>query len=145
MGSQDCQDHRTELVDLLEQSIMCLSENANLYKAMQSLKGALAMQNAASIIQAADSLLPQLELIGKLTDAVDKIDPHKMEPAQFKKLRRMRPTKLIEGALAEGKLRERRIILQAKEAATNRLLAYAAFLAAIIALAIPFITHYWLK
>jgi hypothetical protein len=52
------------------------------------------------------------------------------------------PRELVEDAVVEGKLRERRIILQAKEAQTNRFLAYAAIFASIVALSVPFVERF---
>jgi hypothetical protein len=81
----------------------------------------------------------QLDPLAKLQKFVDDLDPHTLSPEKFKELWSKRPNEIIQGAVEAGRLRERRILLQAKEAETNRRLAYAAFFAALAALAVPFI------
>jgi hypothetical protein len=142
------QDRRTELAKLLEQSVEHLSED--LLNEAKPLEEAINTGKVADISQAAQNFLklPQLECIKALTEIEGKIDPHAIEPKQFRELWRKKPEQLIEEGLAEGKYRERRIILDARNLQTNQRLGWVAIIAAVVALSVPFIDHLlslWLK
>ncbi len=83
--------------------------------------------------------MSEFKLIAQLKSAVDKIDPHIIDEVELDRMMRKSPTALAREALLKGELRERRMIIQAKEARTNRWLAFVALIAAGAALAVPFI------
>ena len=89
--------------------------------------------------QQLEPLVKLLEPLAKLQKIVDDLDPHTLSKDEFKKWWSKRPKAISQDAVVSGRLRERRILLQAKEAETNRRLAFAAFFAALVALAVPFI------
>jgi hypothetical protein len=90
-----------------------------------------------------NGLEQQLAPLIKLQKIVDDLDPHTLSEKEFKELWPKSPKRIIQDALEARRLRERRILLQAKEAETNRWLARIAFIAAMIALAVPFIDKAW--
>jgi hypothetical protein len=133
-----------DVVAKLERLIAYLAQGPALRMARERLEAAIETSDPAEISEAAQALREELDVIAWLTKAVETIDPHVLDPAEFKKVWRKWPRVLVKEALVEGKLRERRIILQAKEARTNQLLALAAFAAALAAVAGPFIER-WLS
>src|SRR6266568_1675256 len=142
----DVQPGRPELVASLAQSIEFLSQDEHLQSRRQQLDAAIKSHNPEEVSRIAGELRKQLELISQLTGTLEKIHPHTISRQQFEDLKDKSPTELTEDALILGKMRERRMILQAKDAETNRRLAWAAWaaaiaatLAALIALIVPFI------
>jgi hypothetical protein len=98
------------------------------------------------LVKELEQQLAPLTKLTKLKKIVDALDPHTLTEQEFKKLWRQRPKTIIKDAVVSGRFRERRILLQAKEAETNRKLARTAFVAALVAvlaalitLAVPFI------
>jgi hypothetical protein len=81
----------------------------------------------------------RLAPVAKLQKIVDDLDPHRLSEDEFDELWPQRPKEIIRGAVVSGRLRERRILLQAKEARTNTWLARSAVFAALVALLVPFI------
>jgi hypothetical protein len=126
-----------ELVATLEESIVFLSQDEALQSARERLATAINARDSKDVAEAAQAVLEKLEVITQLTKTLQTLDPHVLEEGQFAKLWEKRPKDLVEEAVVEGKFRERRIILQAKEAETNRLLVRTAIGASVVALAVP--------
>jgi excinuclease UvrABC nuclease subunit len=125
-------------VDALRRAIALLS-GESVRSATMQLQSAVKGGDLEQTAHDAKRLRDELELVADVVETADKMDPHTVDKTAFKKLWRLRPKKLVANALEEGKMRERRMILQAKEAQTNQLLAAAAFLAAIVALVVPYL------
>lgn len=121
-----------ELVAILDRTSIWISASEPTRMAATELEEALAGEDAARTEVAALALSARLELMRKLTDLRDKIDPHVLYPEELKRLRAMDPGDLVDDALLQGRLRERRILVEAMEAATNRLAARIAVGAAIL-------------
>jgi hypothetical protein len=135
----DANSDLVQVVRSLEQSIALLSQSEGVRFAWEQLDAAIKGGDAEAVSEAAEDMVERLNVVSRLTKTVDTIDPHVLELGQFQTLWKKRPKALVQDALVAGKLRERRMLLQAKEAETNRLLAYVAFVASMIALSIPFI------
>jgi len=118
----------------LEQAIIFLSESKDLELLQTQLDTAVREGNPTKATESAQDLAGRLNVIVSLKGTLDKIDPHTIDPKQFQDLKNKKLTELVEDALVEGKYRERRMILQAREAETNQNLAWAAWAAAIAAL-----------
>jgi hypothetical protein len=81
-----------------------------------------------------DAYRSALAELRKLTELRDKIDPHVLTSDELSALRRKRPMEIVEEPLTIGHLRERRILVEAKDAETNHLLVRLTAAASIIAL-----------
>jgi hypothetical protein len=90
-----------------------------------------------SVAGQAEELRTGLKSAMELLDHADKLEPHSLEEAELRALFKKKPSEIAMEALVEGKLRERRMVLQAKEAETNRRAVRVALGAAVIALAVP--------
>jgi hypothetical protein len=135
---------RRKLGDTLEEYVAWLCESEEIRSATAELKAAMDSRDRTKAASAAEKVRQCAKEIEELTKLIDQVDPHVLDQAQVKSLRKLGPTKLVADALHEGKLRERRMLLQAMEADTNRRLAWVAFIAAMVALSIPFI-EWWLR
>ena len=130
---------RRELADTLEEYVAWLCESDEIRSATAELKAAMANRDRMKAASAFGNLRQCWQEIEQLIKLIDQVDPHVLHRAQVRTLRKLGPIKLVEEALDQGKFRERRMLLQAMEAQTNQRLAWAAFLAAMAALAVPFI------
>jgi hypothetical protein len=90
-----------------------------------------------SVAAQAKQLRTGLKSAMELLDHADKLEPHSLEEAELRALFEKKPSELAMEALVKGKLRERRMVLQAKEAETNRRAVRVALGAAVIALVVP--------
>ena len=81
-----------------------------------------------------DSYRSALAKLRELIEFRDKIDPHVLTSDDLSALRRKRPMEIVEEALRIGRLRERRILVEATDAETNHRLARLTAAASIIAL-----------
>ena len=118
-----------KLEELIE--FMCQSVLDELRGAMN----ATLQTDAEKAKQVPPQLRDQLKSIGEIAKILDDIDPHSINKAEFERLKKKRPTELVEDALAIGKLRERRVIIEAKEAEINRKLARWTWIAALAGIA----------
>lgn len=138
---------RRDLSDTLDKYLSWLCDSTETKSATEELKVAMASGDRTKAALAADKLRQPAKEIAELAKRIDQIDPHVLDPAEAKDLRKLGPIRLVEDALHHGKLRERRMLLQAMEAETNRWLAKVAVVAAVIALFIPFLERllkWWL-
>jgi hypothetical protein len=133
--------HSMGLLEELECAVKAWKEHPTLLAAARQLRERATTSEGIDkeTLDLMKQLEQQLDPLAKLQKFVDDLDPHTLSPEKFKELWSKRPNEIIQGAVEAGRLRERRILLQAKEAETNRRLAYAAFFAALAALAVPFI------
>jgi quercetin dioxygenase-like cupin family protein len=142
-ATEEYQSALRDLAKTIGQSVTLLSDSRSVRTASADLRKAVDDGDPVKASDAATDLLARLELIRKLTRAADDIDPHVLAPSELERLWKMEPTELIDDALREGKLRERRIMVEAKEAETNRRLARIAIGAAVgaslVALAVPLV------
>ena len=130
---------RRELAETLDAYVEWLCESDEIRSATTELKEAIANRDRTKAASSAEALRQRANKIEQLLKLVDQVDPHVLDQAQVKTLYEQGPIKLVKDALHQGKFRERRMLLEAIEAQTNQYLAWAAFLAAITALAVPFI------
>jgi hypothetical protein len=106
---------RRDLVAWLEQAIGFLSQSA--LEKLNSATNPMQQTDATKIKRQLDEpMRSELELIGKLAKIMDDIDPHSIKEQDLETLFKKGPSELVKDALVEGKLRERRIIIEAKEA-----------------------------
>jgi hypothetical protein len=122
-------DARRAVAAKLEELIEFLSQSA-----LDELRGAMntiLQTDETKVAQAAPELHSRLELIKELAEFLDKVDPHSIPEREFQELFRKRPTELVEDALVKGKLRERRIMIEAKDAEISRKLLRWTWVAAI--------------
>jgi hypothetical protein len=96
--------------------------------------------NETAVAESVNDLLGRIKLAINLLDAADKLDHHSLPESEVNRLFAMRPRELAKEALRKGEFRERRLVLQAREAETNQRLAITAGCAAIIALIVPFLS-----
>jgi hypothetical protein len=89
-------------------------------------------QDPAALVETYKSALAKLR---ELIELREKIDPHVLTSEELTALRRKPPMEIVEEALKIGRLRERRILVEAKDAETNNWLARLTAAASIIALA----------
>jgi hypothetical protein len=122
------------LVERLEGAAALLARSedvTNAARAFDAAKGRVEKEAAAT------SLTKRAELVEKLLDAADGIDPHVIDRNELDRLWGLTPEELADEAIMQGAFRERRLILQAKGEQTNRYLARVAALAAVAALLVP--------
>jgi hypothetical protein len=128
------------LLQELERVVEALRNHPTLRNEAKQLRQAATTNDALGrTVDLTNELEERLAPLLKLQKIVDDLDPHRLSEDEFKELWPKKPKEIIRGAVETGRLRERRILLQAKEATTNTLLAKSAFLAAMTALAVPFI------
>jgi hypothetical protein len=127
------------VVAALRRSIAVLSRSETVESAARELNEALDQGDLTRTPVAAGRLNETLDLVKKLVKTADDIDPHVVDGAELDRLWRLAPDALVTEALLLGELRERRLVLQAMEAKTNRRLSSIAIGAAVVALLVPFV------
>jgi hypothetical protein len=116
---------RREVVEKLEKIIGSLCQSV-----LDELQGAMnaTLQTGTHV---APQLHDRLKSISEIAKILDDIDPHSINKEKIEELKKQGPTELVEDALAQGKLRERRILIEAKVAEINRKLLRWTWVAAI--------------
>jgi hypothetical protein len=141
-GFRGAADSRGLLHDL-ERIVDALRNHPALRDESKELLQKVATANTSNALNETVDLTNRLEQrlapLVQLQKIVDDLDPHRLSKDEFKELWPKSPKEIISGAVESGRLRERRILLQAKDATTNRFLARMAFFAAMAALAVPVI------
>ena len=122
-----------ETVEALRRAIALLNRSDTVQGLTKELNDAVSAGDAETTETAARLLRTRLDLVTQLTKIAEDLDPHALDPSELDRLWRLPPTELVDEALFLGNFRERRMVLQAKEAETNRLLARAAIGASIVA------------
>jgi hypothetical protein len=129
------------LIEDLERALEALKEHPTLRATARQLREKATSGEGIhkETLDLVTRLEQQLAPLAGLQKIVDALDPHILSRDEFNQLWSKGPKAIIQGAVESGRLRERRILLQAKEAVTNRWLALAAFFAALAALAVPLV------
>jgi quercetin dioxygenase-like cupin family protein len=125
--------------ELLDQAISWTAADRSYDDAARALASAMTSGDLEAVRQAKveyERLLRELESGITLRDD---LDPHALEPDDLAELRTKGSIDLAEEALLQGRMRERRILIEARQAETNRRLAWIAVLAAFAALSVPII------
>jgi hypothetical protein len=144
--------HPAELLEELECAVKELKKHPTLLAAARQLRERATtsegidketLDSMERMERQLGPLVKALDQLAKLQKIVDDLDPHTISEVKFKKWWSKSTKEIIQDAAVSGRFRERRIILQAKEAETNRKLARIAFIAAMIALAGPLIVWGW--
>jgi hypothetical protein len=82
---------------------------------------------------------PSSEAGDGITTAVKDLPPHALDADEIERLWGLRPDQIATEALRRGEYRERRLMIEALAVKTNQRLAWIAIVAALVALAVPFI------
>jgi hypothetical protein len=113
---------RLELIEKLDEIVARLSSSPEVKSACERLDEAVKGPGAGAHDAANDFMMAFKPLITVIKIA-DQIDPHVLTPEELAGLGDSSTDQLVRKALTKGALRERRMLLQAAEANTNRRIA----------------------
>jgi nitrogen-specific signal transduction histidine kinase len=116
-------DPRRELVESLEQTILLLSSSSHVKLACERFNEAVSQSDGAVASGATRQFKEDIEPLTTLVKTADVLDPHILTAEELEGLGHSPTDELVRAALTKGALRERRILLQAAEANTNRRIA----------------------
>jgi hypothetical protein len=113
-------DARLELIEKLDEIVARLSSSPEVKSACERLNEAV---KGADAHGAANDFKKAFEPLTTVVKIADQIDPHVLTPEELAGLGDSSTDQLVRKALTKGALRERRMLLQAAEANTNRRIA----------------------
>jgi hypothetical protein len=118
----------------LDAAIDRLASEPDLVGAREAVDDTIRQRDGPSVIAAATTYIRELAVLRELIDIREKIDPHVLTIDEIAALRSKAPAEIVEEALRIGRLRERRILIEAKEAETNQRLVRLTATASVVAL-----------
>lgn len=116
-------DPRLELVDTLGMTIVALSASGHIQSACERFNQAVARSDGADSVGALPEFEEAMKPLTTLVKTTNAIDPHILTEKDLRGLGRSTTDELVRTALRKGSLRERRLLIQAAEANTNRTIA----------------------
>ena len=122
---------RFELFEQLDKIVARLSSSDEVTSACKRLDKAVNGPGAAAHC-AAKNFKEAFEPLTTVIKIADEIDPHVLTPEELTALGNSKTDQLVREAATKGALRERRILLQAAEANTNRRIAWFAIAAIVV-------------